>query len=103
MEKVIIEKQQYSNEFKEVYTILLYHENGNLWYKEKVAIIYPIFTPNYDRAMVNKDGEWWIRIGENAKYYDNGQLAWVLDYNMKGEVIKTEKNSYRKDGTIIEY
>ncbi len=90
-------------EFKEVFTIREFHENGNLWHKETIAIIFPIFEPNYKFSMLNKKGEWWIRIGERVKYYDNGQLGWSLDYNMKGEVIKNDALSYRKDGTIIEY
>jgi len=90
--------------FKEVVTIKEYHKNGTLFFKEKRAIIEPLFVPvfyNFTnfRALENVC----FLILEREKYYDNGQIAWSLEWNDKGESIKNNKLKYRKDGTIIQY
>lgn len=45
--------------------------------------------------------EYKIRVGEAAKYFKNGQLAWKLNYDEKGNVIKGTFESFREDGSAI--
>ena len=45
------------------------------------------------------DGTYFIKVGKCAKYYDNGQLEWELNYDANGAVIKEENSQYYKDGT----
>lgn len=62
-----------------------FHPNGLLAYTETIV----------------SDGQSFFRIGTNAKYFDNGQLAWALNYDSKGNLIKDGKPCYRKDGSVI--
>lgn len=81
-----------------------FHDNGALAYEQTIAILKPEHEAKFDRRIMHPDGYCFIRIGRNVKYFDNGQLAWQLDYNDKGEVIKNkDQREYRKDGTIIIY
>ena len=44
-----------------------------------------------------------VRVGVWKKYYDNGQLAWQIDYGIG--LLRTEKAigpQYRRDGSIIQ-
>jgi hypothetical protein len=98
-----ITKIDYKNiYFDSVYENKEYHENGKISYMETWAKISDMFIDLFPNAIINEGG-YWVRIKEQFKYYDNGQLAWRLKYNDKGEVVKTNEHSYRKDGTIIEY
>ncbi len=78
-----------------------FHKNGNLAYTETIAILAPSSAHLYEHRRVHPDGHEWIRTGRNAKYFDNGQLAWELNYDEMGKVIKNDKKNYRKDGTVI--
>lgn len=105
MNKQGITKIEYSNiYFDSVYENKEHHKNGKLSYMETWAKIAPMFIDLFPNSIINGEG-YWIRIREQVKYYDNGQLAWRFEYNDKGELIRKNENSltYRKDGTIIEY
>lgn len=91
--------------FTEIKTNEEFHANGKLAYTETRAYLLPATAHLFDNKnkLVNDKGEQSVRIGRNAKYYDNGQLAWELNYDNNGNIIKDNKPSYRKDGTIITY
>jgi len=78
-----------------------FHKNGTLAYIETIAILNPLFVQTYERRIVKQDGSEFIRIGLHAKYFDNGQLAWKLEYNDLGNLIKNNNPQYRKDGSTI--
>lgn len=80
-----------------------FHENGQLAYTETIAYLNPEIPHLYYNTLVDDSGKEWMRVGRQAKYYDNGQLAWELNYDEKGNVIKDDSRSYRKDGTVIIY
>ena len=80
-----------------------FHKNGKLAYIETIQILSKEEEHLFNNATRHPDGFEWIRIGKQAKYYDNGQLAWILNYDNNGVVIKEKNRSYRKDGTIIVY
>ena len=80
-----------------------YHENGSIKYIETIAVIPPLFSVLYSRGCVGFDGVHRIRVGKCQKSHDNGVVAWTLNYDDKGDVIKENNISKRKDGTIINY
>jgi hypothetical protein len=80
-----------------------FHKNGQLAYAENILIVPANTSHLYQNKRINDAGVEWVRVGEHAKYYDNGQLAWMLRYNEFGDVIKDNAPSYRKDGTIIQH
>lgn len=81
-----------------------YHKNGTLFFKEKRAILNPISidiynsSPNF-RTLENIS----FLILERTKFYDNGQLAWSLKWDEKGNILNSEEKEYKKDGTVIIY
>ena len=79
-----------------------FHSNGFLAYEQTILTL-PKSSDfrKYDLRVNQQTGEEWIRVGRCAKYFDNGQLAWVLNYDNFGNCIKEKNASYRKDGTII--
>ena len=79
-----------------------HHANGQLAYEETIVILPKDKQYLYPDRIQHPDGYCWIRIGIQAKYHDNGLLAWKLERNNEGEVIGSEKG-YRKDGTAIQY
>lgn len=80
-----------------------FHKNGTLAFEQTIAILEPLFATTYEKRLTSPKGYDFIRIGKQSKYFDNGQLAWVLNYNEKGEVIKENTPQWRKDGTGINY
>jgi len=92
------------NQILETKVLNTFHENGQLAYTETIAVLNPEFAHKFpNRRELTKD-HIWIRTGRCAKYYDNGQLHWELNYDELGNVIKQAKSvRYRKDGTIIQY
>lgn len=48
------------------------------------------------------DGIGYLKI-ECTKWFDNGQKAWSLKFNEKGEQINKDEPQYCKDGTVIIY
>lgn len=79
-----------------------YHDNGKLAYEETIVILPKDKEHLYQNRLQHKDGYCWIRTGIQAKYHDNGILAWELTRNKDGEVIDSKKGR-RKDGTAIQY
>ncbi len=75
-----------------------YHDNGKLAYEETKVILPKDKEYLYPCRLQNIEGYCWIRTGKNAKYYDNGVLAWALYYDDNGEFLYSEKG-HRKDGT----
>jgi hypothetical protein len=88
---------------KEIITITEHHKNGALFYKERRAIIEPLFIDAYRSFATFRSIESisFLKI-ECTKYFDNGQLAWSLIWDEKGELINKNDLQYRKDGTIIQ-
>lgn len=89
---------------KEVITITEHHKNGALFYTEKRAIVEPLFIDAY-KTFTNFrtiENESFLKM-ECEKYFDNGQFAWRLIWDEKGDVINKKEKSFRKDGTIILY
>ena len=82
-----------------------FHENGQLWINGEIAVVSEMSKHLYDYRTGFKgyEGKPVCRIGVWTKYFDNGQLAWQLDYGDGTHDYKsTEKlSSYRKDGTLI--
>lgn len=79
-----------------------YHKNGQLMYQETIMEV-PEDLKLYPNSRRRSDGSHFVRIGRNARYHDNGQLNWELNYDDHGNLIKGRKLSYRKDGSIIQY
>lgn len=79
-----------------------YHANGQLAYTENISILSEASAGSYSNRRISTDGTQWIRTGVNAKYFDNGQLAWRLQYDNVGDLIQTDDKQYRKDGTVVE-
>ena len=78
-----------------------YHKNGQLSYIETIQTI-ENDPKQYPNSRINDKGFYWIRTGLNAKYHDNGVLAWSLTYDNFGNVIESN-TGFRKDGTKIIY
>lgn len=83
-----------------------YHNNGSLAYTENIVTISEsdYNTGKYPNCRISPDGTYWIRTGLNAKYHDNGVMAWGLFYDEFGNVDKDKcHRARRKDETIIQY
>jgi len=96
-----------------------FHENGQIWIDGELAIVsdlskhlYRCFDGYYDCRKCDGTGNapYFIpkgtpvcRIGVWTKYFDNGQLAWQLDYGDGTYDYKSYKKfpSFQKDGTPI--
>lgn len=78
-----------------------FHPNGQLAYTQTIGILSAETAHLHDNRRNHPEGYSWVRIGRQAKYFDNGQLAWELNYNERGDILKRDKPTYRKDGTIV--
>lgn len=78
-----------------------YHKNGQLAYTETIVILEAAESIKFENARIHPSGYQWIRTGRQAKYFDNGQLAWELQYDKSGKVIKDGSYAHRKDGSNI--
>ena len=82
-----------------------FHKNGQLWIDGEIAVVPELSKHIYDYRTGFKgyEGKFVCRIGVWTKYYDNGQLAWKLDYGDGTYECNPNKSfpSYRKDGTLI--
>ena len=78
---------------------------GKLWIDGEIAVVPELSKGIYDYRTGFKgyEGMAVCRIGVWTKYFDNGQLAWQLDYGDGTHGYKSDKSfpSYRKDGTLI--
>jgi len=85
-----------------------FHENGQLWIDGKISLIKEEYKDLYDyrTGFKNHEGNPVARIGIWTKYFNNGQLAWQLNYG-DGTYDGRKNNrvekfpSYQKDGTPI--
>ena len=86
-----------------------FHDNGQLWIDGEIALIkddfkflfdYRIGFENYEEQPIAIIGVW-------TKYFDNGQIAWQIDFGdgmYDSKQSRKKFPSFRKDGTpIIEY
>jgi len=83
-----------------------FHPNGQVWITGQIGIIAPMWAHLYDfrKGFRGYEEQFVCRIGLWTKYFDNGQLAWTLDYRDGTHDCKKEKfPSYREDGTIVLY
>ena len=82
-----------------------FYENGKLWIDGEIAVVPEMSKDIYDYRIGFKgfEGKPVCRIGVWTKYFDNGQIAWQLDYGDGTHGYKSDKSfpSYRKDGTLI--
>lgn len=84
-----------------------FHENGQIWIDGEVALIKDEFKDLYDyrTGFPQYEGDPVVRIGIWTKYFDNGQIAWQLDFGdgmYDSKTPRTKFNTqYRKDGTPI--
>lgn len=82
----------------------VYHSNGQLSYECTFAVVEdnnPKFPPI--AKIYHDNGEIKIRIGVARKFWDNGQLNWMLKYNDDGTLVNEKFTQYRADGTAIVY
>lgn len=80
-----------------------FHPNGELAYVQTIKVIDVGEKHLYPNHRKHADGYLFIRIGLCAKYFNNGQLAWALNYDDMGNVIKDNQKGFRKNGDVIKY
>lgn len=84
-----------------------FHTNGKPWINGQIAVVPSEHKHLYDcrTSFKGYEGTPVCRIGLWSKYYDNGQLAWTIDYGDGTLEYKSNEKfpSYRKDGSIIVY
>ena len=82
-----------------------FHKNGQLWIDGKIAVASEIskHLHDYRTGFKGFEGKPVCRVGVWTKYFDNGQIAWRIDYgDGTHDYRSTEKfSSFRKDGTLI--
>lgn len=111
------------NSSKEILEIIKwqeFHDNGQLWIDGAIAIVNESVKDKYDYRHGWYDcrgcndlskGKYLIpqetpvcRVGIWTKYYDNGQMAWKIDYAnglLKSDIKKQKFDAFRKDGSKI--
>ena len=83
-----------------------YYPNGQLMYADTVLYIDPSTKHLYEPTSLRTtlDGtKTWLRIGEQVRYWPNGQLNWRITYDNTGKIVNPNQPKYRADGTIIQY
>lgn len=82
-----------------------FHENGKLWIDGEIAIVPELSKGDFDcrTGLKGYEGKPVCRIGIWTKYFDNGKLAWQIDYGDGTRDYKTDKYfaAYSVDGTLI--
>ncbi|MDM1073669.1 hypothetical protein HX001_14360 [Empedobacter brevis] len=82
-----------------------FHPNGNIWIIGEIGIIPEMWKDIYDHRTEFKgyENQNVCRLGIWKKFYDNGQLAWTLDYGDGTYSYESKEKfpSYRKDGQLI--
>lgn len=82
-----------------------YHPNGNVWITGKIGVVAEMWKHLYDYRLGFKGYENVpiCRLGEWTKHFDNGQLAWTLDFGDGTHGCKKNKfPQYRKTGELVE-
>lgn len=77
-----------------------YHNNGTLWINQDIGIINPLFYNKFPNRLTNDLGESYIKL-KYEKFFDNGQFAWSLTWDEKGNFLNKKSNQYRKCGSLI--
>jgi hypothetical protein len=67
-----------------------YHPNGQVWITGEIGIIADMWKHLYDYRTGFKgyEGKPVCRLGKWTKYLVNGQLAWIIEYDNYGNIIK---------------
>lgn len=83
-----------------------YHPNGQLWITGQIAVVKQYAKHLYDYRVGFKgyEGTPVVRLGIWTKYFENGQLAWQLDYSdglLDSKTQRKKLHSYREDGSAI--
>jgi len=82
------------------------HKNGQPWITGTIGIVADLWIDIYDYLTGFKgyEGKPVCRIGIWTKHYDNGQLAWTIDYGDGKHATKTQSYpQFRRDGTPVIY
>ena len=77
-----------------------YHPNGELWISETRIEVPSLWIGLYNYRTEGMNGKIWYRTGLQQKFFDNGQLAWTLEYDEFGKFVNKKYPSYRKDGSL---
>jgi antitoxin component YwqK of YwqJK toxin-antitoxin module len=93
--------------FSEIQLWQEFYENGNLFIDGKIAVVFEMSKSiyNYRLGFKGYEGKPVCRIGVWTKYFNNGQIAWQIDYG-DGTLGYKSGNffpSFRKDGSSITY
>ena len=90
---MVLEKREYKS----------LHQNGEAWISGEIGVIAPESKELYDYLTMfeGHEGKPVCRLGKWTKHFNNGQLAWTIEYNEYGFPAGNKFPSYRKDGTII--
>lgn len=77
------------------------NKNGALWFNTEILYIEPGFEHLYQHKLIDSEGRPFIKL-KCEKFFDNGQFAWKLEWNEKGELLNRHDKQFRKDGTIVQ-
>ena len=82
-----------------------YHQNGEKWITGEIGLVAELWKHlyNYRTNFEGYEGKPICRLGLWHRYYDNGQLAWTIEYDEHGYPKSTEYPSFRMDGSLINY
>lgn len=64
-----------------------FHSNGNLSYRATRGILHEFSAHLYPERRLHPDGYEWIYCGICGKWSSEGRQIWVLNYNLKGELM----------------
>lgn len=80
-----------------------HHPNGQVWIQGQIGVVAPMWQHLYDfrTGFKGYEGKPVVRLGKWTKQFDNGQLAWTLEYDQNGYETKEKFPQFRKDGTGI--
>ncbi|HEY9363482.1 MAG TPA: hypothetical protein VIQ00_09490 [Chitinophagaceae bacterium] len=80
-----------------------YHPNGQVWITGEIGVIAPMWRHlyNFRTGFKGYEGKPVCRLGKWTKHFDNGQLAWTIQYDEYGFATKDKFPSFRKDGAGI--
>ena len=69
----------------------IFHENGKIGYRATRGILHESSAYLYPERRQHPDGYYWIYCGIVGKWDVNGKQMWVLNYNLKGELMKDSR------------
>lgn len=81
-----------------------YHPNGQVWVTGEIGIIADPWKHLYNTiGFAGYEGKVTCRLGKWIKQFDNGQLAWTIEYDNYGYPTSEKFPQWRKDGTPVAY